>query len=136
MLILSRVCADFHDARGNLLFSIRPPQRLTFVEAPDAIREDPLFQMLVNEGSLEASPAGIDPTTPAAVPSSTPADVTPAVPSASAPEAAASSTPESPSAPSAASSASAPSAPSAPAKSTRTRTKSTVTDPESAPGDP
>ncbi len=54
MLILSRVCAEFHDASGKKLFSITPPMLLTFQEAPDAIREDPLFQLLVDDGSMEA----------------------------------------------------------------------------------
>ena len=55
MLILSRVCAEFHDASGNVLFRVTPQTRLTFQEAPEAIREDPLFRMLVEEGSLEAA---------------------------------------------------------------------------------
>ncbi len=54
MLILSRVCAEFHDASGRKLFSITPPMLLTFQEAPDAIQEDPLFQLLVDDGSMEA----------------------------------------------------------------------------------
>ena len=54
MLILSRVCAEFHDASGRKLFSITPPMLLTFQEAPDAIQEDPLFHLLVQDGSLEA----------------------------------------------------------------------------------
>lgn len=55
MLILSRVCADFFNKKGELVHRVTPQNRLTFHDAPDAIREDPLFQMLVNEGSLEAS---------------------------------------------------------------------------------
>ena len=38
MLILSRVCAQFRDAAGNVLFTISPENMLSFVEAPDAIR--------------------------------------------------------------------------------------------------
>lgn len=55
MLILSRVCADFHNHRGELVHRVTPANRLVFHEAPESIREDPLFQMLVNEGSLEAA---------------------------------------------------------------------------------
>ena len=55
VLILSRVCADFHDRSGRRLFAVTPANRLTFVEAPDSIREDPLFDLLVREGSLEAN---------------------------------------------------------------------------------
>ena len=55
MLILSRVCADFHNQKGELIHRVSAANRLTFHEAPEVIREDPLFQMLVNEGSLEAA---------------------------------------------------------------------------------
>lgn len=55
MLILSRVCADFHDRSGRRLFAVTPANRLTFVDAPDSIREDPLFDLLIREGSLEAN---------------------------------------------------------------------------------
>ncbi|MBR2660593.1 MAG: hypothetical protein IKE15_04245 [Clostridia bacterium] len=55
MLILSRVCADFHNKKGELVHRITPLNRLTFHEAPESIREDPLFRMLVNDGSLEAA---------------------------------------------------------------------------------
>lgn len=54
MLILSRVCAEFRDHTGAVVYRVTPESRLTFREAPDSIREDPLFRMLVNEGSLEA----------------------------------------------------------------------------------
>ena len=54
MLILSRVCAEFHDRTGRTLFSIRPSMLLTFLEAPDEIWSDPLFDLLVRDGSLEA----------------------------------------------------------------------------------
>ena len=50
MLILSRVCADFHDSHGHLLFSVTPATRNTFINAPDAIREDPLFDLLCTDG--------------------------------------------------------------------------------------
>ncbi len=55
MLILSRVCADFYNHRGELVHRVTPANRLTFHEAPEMIREDPLFQLLLNEGALEAS---------------------------------------------------------------------------------
>ena len=54
MLILSRVCAEFRDRTGAVVHRVTPESRLTFREAPDAIREDPLFRMLLAEGSLEA----------------------------------------------------------------------------------
>ena len=55
MLILSRVCADFYNRKGELVHRITPANRLTFHEAPETIREDPLFRMLLDEGALEAS---------------------------------------------------------------------------------
>ena len=55
MLILSRVCADFHNKKGERVHRVTPANRLVFHEAPESIREDPLFQMLINEGSLEAA---------------------------------------------------------------------------------
>lgn len=55
MLILSRVCADFHNKKGELVHRITPANRLSFHDAPESIREDPLFRMLVNDGSLEAA---------------------------------------------------------------------------------
>ncbi len=55
MLILSRVCAEFHDERGRAVFEVTPATRCTFTEAPDCIRQDPLFQLLLAEGSLEAN---------------------------------------------------------------------------------
>jgi len=54
MLILSRVCAEFRDRAGVTTFTIRQRDLLTFLEAPEAIREDPLFDMLLQDGSIEA----------------------------------------------------------------------------------
>lgn len=54
MLILSRVCVDFHNKKGELVHRVNAANRLCFHEAPDSIQEDPIFQMLVNDGSLEA----------------------------------------------------------------------------------
>ena len=53
MLILARVCADFYDRNRNLLHRILPVHMGTFHEAPDSIRQDPLFQMLVDDGSIK-----------------------------------------------------------------------------------
>ena len=54
MLILSRVCADFRNREGQTVFRIGPKDRLAILEAPEAIRSDPLFAMLMAEGSIEA----------------------------------------------------------------------------------
>jgi len=54
MLILSRVCAEFRDRAGAVIFRVTPATRLTFVEVPEAVREDPLFSLLLADGSIEA----------------------------------------------------------------------------------
>ena len=54
MLVLSRVCADFRNHAGQSIFSITPPDLLSFLDAPESIQEDPLFAMLIADGSLEA----------------------------------------------------------------------------------
>gem|GEM_PF-3407334 len=54
MLILPRVCAEFHNSRGDVIFTITPSTRMQVQEAPDEIRQDPLFDMLIAERSLEA----------------------------------------------------------------------------------
>ena len=54
MQIVSHVCAEFYDAKGELILAVTPSLITSFIEAPDAIRQDPLFQMLINDGSLEA----------------------------------------------------------------------------------
>ena len=55
MLLLSRVCAEFHDKSGAVLFTVTPRMRLTFQEAPESIRQDPLFTMLLNDHSIEVA---------------------------------------------------------------------------------
>ncbi len=54
MLILSRVCVDFRSPEGVSLFEVKPSMLNTFQEAPDAIQQDPIFSLLVSDGSLEA----------------------------------------------------------------------------------
>ncbi len=54
MKILSRVCAEFKDQRGNVVYRIGPADRLRYIDdAPEAIRQDLLFRMLVEDGSIE-----------------------------------------------------------------------------------
>ena len=54
MVILSRVCADFYDKNGVLLHRITRRDLGNFRIAPDSIKQDPLFDMLLSDGSLEA----------------------------------------------------------------------------------
>ncbi len=53
MLIIPYVCAEFHDRSGNVIHRITPAMRGTMVEVPDAIRQDILFGMLVQDGSIK-----------------------------------------------------------------------------------
>ncbi len=52
MLLISHVCAEFRDQTGLILFSIGPTNLHDTLVAPEAIRQDPLFALLVAEGSL------------------------------------------------------------------------------------
>ncbi len=54
MLILSRVCAEFTNRAGQPVFTVGPRDLLTFLNAPEEIRADPLFRLLAADGSLEA----------------------------------------------------------------------------------
>ena len=54
MKMLSRVCADFTDSKGNVIYRITPADRLVYKEdVPEAIREDLLFKLLLADGSIE-----------------------------------------------------------------------------------
>ena len=54
MKILSRVCAEFKNKQGEVIYRIGPADRLVYKkDAPEAIKEDLLFGALVAEGSLE-----------------------------------------------------------------------------------
>ena len=54
MKILSRVCAEFRNRKGDVIYRIRPADRLRYIDdAPEEIREDLLFRMLVGDGSIE-----------------------------------------------------------------------------------
>ena len=57
MLIICHVCAEFHNKTGETIFTVTPEMLNGFITAPEEIREDPLFGMLVADGSLET---GVD----------------------------------------------------------------------------
>ena len=54
MLIISRVCAEFKNKVGEIVYRVKPSDLGLIREAPEAIREDVLFGLLVSDGSLEA----------------------------------------------------------------------------------
>jgi len=53
MLIIAHVCAEFHDPSGKTIFTITPDKFNSFLEAPEEIRQDPLYAMLAADGSIE-----------------------------------------------------------------------------------
>ena len=54
MTIIARACAEFHDRNGAVLYTIRPHMLgLIITDVPDAIRQDPLFGMLVHDRLLD-----------------------------------------------------------------------------------
>ena len=58
MLIVPFVCAEFHDRSGQAIYSIRANQLMTIVEVPDAIRQDPLYDLLVADQSIRVPENG------------------------------------------------------------------------------
>lgn len=56
MFILSHVCAEFHDRKGKVIHTIHPEDLNHFMPAPDAIQEDILYRMLLEDGSIELPP--------------------------------------------------------------------------------
>ena len=57
MLLLAHVCAEFRDRNGNTIFRVTGNDlNHTFLQASDAIQEDPLFAMLVKDGSIVFPP--------------------------------------------------------------------------------
>ena len=53
MLIMSRVCAEFHDRNGLVIHRITPAMIGLYLDAPDAIQEDLLYKLLLADGSIK-----------------------------------------------------------------------------------
>lgn len=53
MLIIPYVCAEFRDFSGNPIFRITTSMRGNMITAPETIRQDILFDMLVADGSIK-----------------------------------------------------------------------------------
>ena len=61
MKILSRVCAEFKDKKGNVVYRIGPADRLVYLEdVPESIKEDLLFGALLAEGSIDVDEAATE----------------------------------------------------------------------------
>jgi len=55
MTIIAHVCAEFTDSHRNPIYTITSAMlNDVLYNVPEAIREDPLFDMLVADGSLKA----------------------------------------------------------------------------------
>jgi len=55
MFAVAYACAEFHDKTGAVIHMIRPADLRITTEMPDAIRQDPLFGMMVKDGTLRAT---------------------------------------------------------------------------------
>ena len=61
MTLIAHVCAEFCDAHRNPIYTITQPMlNDVLYDVPDAIRADPLFAMLIAEGSLKAVESAAD----------------------------------------------------------------------------
>jgi len=54
MLVVPFVCAEFHDKSGKAIHRIRIHELRNIVTVPDEIVQDPLFALMVEDGSLKA----------------------------------------------------------------------------------
>ena len=54
MTIISHVAAEFHDPSGKVIFNIPGSDLQKVLNAPEEIQSDPLFALLVRDGSLKA----------------------------------------------------------------------------------
>ena len=54
MLVVPFVCAEFHDKSGNVIHTIRAHELRNITEVPDAIVQDPLYALMVKDGTLKA----------------------------------------------------------------------------------
>ena len=60
MLVVPFACAEFHDKSGNVIHRIHAHELRNITEVPDTIVQDPLYALMVEEGSLKAPESKID----------------------------------------------------------------------------
>ena len=60
MLVVPFACAEFHDKSGNVIHRIHAHELRNITEVPDAIVQDPLYALMVEEGSLKAPETKLD----------------------------------------------------------------------------
>ena len=54
MLVVPYACAEFHNKFGEVLYRITADQLRIATEIPESVKEDPLFALMVKDGSLKA----------------------------------------------------------------------------------
>lgn len=54
LTVISRVCAEFYNGGEEPIFAVKPNDIGRILEAPDEIKNDLLFNMLLKDGSIEA----------------------------------------------------------------------------------
>ena len=59
MRMICRVAAEFTTPKGELVFAVKPWDRLVILDAPDAIKDTLMYKWLMNDGSIDVvdSPA-------------------------------------------------------------------------------
>ena len=53
MRMICRVAAEFTAPTGELIFEVKPWDRLVILDAPEAIKETLMFRMLVADGAID-----------------------------------------------------------------------------------
>ena len=60
MLVVPFVCAEFHTKTGEVIHTIRAHELRNITEVPDAIVQDPLYALMVKDGTLRAPENKLD----------------------------------------------------------------------------
>ena len=55
MMIISHVAVEFRNPHGDPIFTIHPSMLNDMITVPDAIRQDPIFDLLLQDGSIKAA---------------------------------------------------------------------------------
>ena len=53
--MVCKTAAEFRSPDGEVLFTVRPDMRYTLIEAPAAIRDDPLFGWMEQDGTISVA---------------------------------------------------------------------------------
>lgn len=53
--MVCKTAAEFRSPDGGVIFTVRPDMRYTLIEAPAAIRNDPLFRWMEEDGTVSVA---------------------------------------------------------------------------------